>query len=273
MCTFQSLGQADNRSIAQYPSSVKWRHIWVIDRNRRWRTLRLVLVLFTIITLSCSPAMAGNQLYTGDPSTVPVGRLQFQLFQDTTPKRAYRLAGTAVTYGITPNLDMRAAYSRLWSTISPDAKIGPNFGFKWRFAGDGRREPSLAISGLYSTTSEVGGDQAKPDYGALLLFSYPSRYVTLLGNFGRVWVGEQRPDLYYLSFAATRRVSPYTLFALEYSDLRRIGQAPNQGVDAQYAAGIVYTSREQISYSFQAGYLPNNPRFSWRTTLGFSVYF
>lgn len=235
--------------------------------------LSRLLAVCSMYLLLHTPAMAGNQLYTGDASTVPPGRTQFQLMQDTTPKRAYRLAATALTYGVTSNMDARAAYGHLWSDISPDAKIGPNFGVKWRFVGDGRREPSMAASALCSTTSAADGGQAKPDYGALLILSYPSRYVTFLGNLGRVWVGEQKPDLYYLSFAATHLASPHTLLALEYSDLRRIGHVPNRGVDTQYAAGIVYTASNQVSYSFQTGYLPNNPRFRWRTTLGFSVYF
>lgn len=167
-----------------------------------------------IILVLILPAVADNQLYTGDATTVPIGRFQYQLFQDSTPSKAYRFAGTSLTYGISPNAEARLAYGRLWSNISFDAKIGPNIGAKWRFMGNGRTNPSMAVSVLYSQTDDIGGSPAKPDYGALLIASYPGKHATLLGNFGRVWVGESRPDLYYLSFASVWRVSPRTLFAL-----------------------------------------------------------
>lgn len=245
---------------------------YIRDLNGR-RTLRYFPTVCAVSVLFYTPATAGNQLYTGDPSTVPVGSLQFQLFQDSTPNRSYRFAGTSFTYGMSANVDVRAAYGRLWSNVGPDLKIGPNAGVKWRFVGDGWVKPSMAVSALASTTNVAGGARAKTDYGALLLVSYPSRYATLLGNFGRVWIAEQRPDLYYLSFAAVRSVSRRALVALEYSDLRRIGHAVDQGVDTQYAVGIVYAPDKKLSYSLQSGYLPNNARTHWRTTLGLSVLF
>lgn len=204
---------------------------------------------------------------------MPPGKVQFQLFQDTTPSRDYRVAGSHLTVGITDNLNLRAAYSYLWRTIGPDAEIGPNFGLKWRFMGNGKTTPSLAVSALYSVTDDVGGRPREADYGALLIGSYPSRNFTLLGNLGRVWVGEDIPDLYYLSFALVRNTSRYALVALEYSDLRPVENTSDQSVNSQYAAGIVYSPDRKWSYSLQVGYLPENPRFSWRSTVGVSVTF
>lgn len=232
------------------------------------------LLLFCIVsTLLHTPASAGNQLYTGDAFTVPPGKAQFQLFQDTTPNRTYRLAGSALTIGLTYNLDFRAAYSYLWNNIGPDAKIGPNFGFKWRFIGDGRRKPSMAVSALHSSNTTIGAGPRNTNFGALLIGSYPSRHFTFLGNLGRVWTGEDNPDLYYLSFALVRNTSKYTLMAVEYSDLRRTDRSGEQSVNSQYALGVVYSPDKKWSYSLQVGYLPENPRFSYRTTLGISVYF
>lgn len=241
-----------------------------IDRRPDLKALSAIWALCILLN---SPAAADNQLYTGDASTVPPHKMQYQLVQDSTPSRHYRFAGTSLTYGASTNSEVRLAIGHLWSNFSPDARVGPNAGAKWRFIGDGRREPSMAVSALVSQTDISGGGPFKPDYGALLIGSYPSRYVTFLGNFGRVWVGESRPDLYYLSFAATRRANIRTLVALQYSNLRRIGSVPAKNADTQYTAGIVYSPDRRVSYSLQVGYLPLNPRFHFRTTLSFSLTF
>jgi len=58
-------------------------------------------------------------------------------------------------------------------------------GFKWRFAGNGATDPSLAVSALYVLNHDVGGQNQKNDYGATLIGSYPARVATVLANFGR----------------------------------------------------------------------------------------
>lgn len=125
-------------------------------------------------------ALGSNQLYTGDPLTVAPGRTQFQLFTDHTRPASARLGGVAFRRGLTSNTEVKLAYSYLWNFGGPDVQLGPNVGFKWRFAGDGRKEPSLAVSTLYVFNHSVGGRSRRNDCAATLIGSYPTRYAEIL---------------------------------------------------------------------------------------------
>lgn len=219
-----------------------------------------------------TPTFAGNQLYTGDAFTVPPGRFQFQLFYNSTFGGAYRVSGTALTYGATSNVDVRLNNGHLWNNEGPDVKLGPNVGFKWRFVGNGLTTPSVAVSALYAINTGVSSQPHKNDWGALLIGQYPAGYFTLLGNFGRVFVGDPTPDLYYYGFALVRVASPRTLYAVEYSDLRRVGNTAN-GAATQVALGAVLGPRRQLSYSIQFAYLPNGQTVHYHMTVGVSKYF
>lgn len=218
-------------------------------------------------------ALGNNQLYTGDPSTVAPGETQVQLFTDTSRPKQTRLGGVAFRHGLTSNTDLKFAYSYLWNLDGPNVQLGPNVGVKWRFAGDGRKKPSLAVSTLYVINQSVGGRPRKDDYAATLIGSYPTRHVEFLANFGRVWVGDNVPDLRFVSVAAVRPVAKRTITALEYSSLTRIGTGGGRPLGRQVAAGLVYMSGSGWSYGFQAGYLLDNPNFKWHTTLGVATYF
>lgn len=217
--------------------------------------------------------LSNNQLYTGDPSTVPPNLTQLQLFTDSTYPGRSRLGGVALTRGITSNVDARLAYSYLWNFNGPNAKLGPNIGFKWRFVGDGIKRPSLAVSSLCVINQSIGGRSQKSDYAATLLASYPNKYAEILANFGHVWVGDNVPDLRYIGFALVRPVSKYTIIALEYSSLERTQASKRPALGNQIAAGIVYGKPGGWSYGFQIGYLPQGVRVKWHTTLGVSTYF
>jgi hypothetical protein len=225
----------------------------------------------------CSPrlasALGNNQLYTGDPSTVAPGKTQFQLYTDTSRAAQTRVGGVAFRHGLTRNTELKLAYSYLWNAAGPNVQLGPNIGLKWRFIGDGRKKPSMAISGLYVINHDIAGRSRKNDTGATLIGSYPTRYAELLGNYGHVWVGEKAPDLRYLSLAAVRPVAKTTVVALEYSSVARIGAGGPRPLGRQWAAGLVYGSGSGWSYGLQVGYLLDNPRSKWHTTLGVATYF
>lgn len=229
------------------------------------------MIAFIVLLPVC--VLGGNQLYTGDAKTVSVGQVQLQAYQDTTFSRKYRLAGSILTVGASDNIDFRLACGYLWNNQGQDARVGPNVGFKYRFFGDGKKNPSMAFSALYAINSGIDSKPHKNDFGMLLIGSYPGRLVTFLGNFGHVRVGDNKPNLYYLSMAAVRPTTKQTLVALEYSDLIRIGQNQKKGLDAQFAIGTVYTPDKRWSYSIQLGYLPYNPSIHYHTTIGISRYF
>ncbi len=234
-------------------------------------SLRTLITIFAACILFCTPVMGSNQLYTGDATTVPVDTVQLQVYQDTTPSRNYRIAGSAATLGVTSSTDIRLAYGYLWNNQGPDSTIGPNIGFKWRMVGNGVTNPSVAVSTLYAINNGAGG-AGKGDYGALLILSYPTRPVTFLANFGRVWIGDPKPDLYFIGLAAVHYLSRKTLLAIEYSDLIRIGSSPLGDIDGQYAIGTVYRADKIWSYGLQLGYLPNNPSTRFHTTISVSAY-
>lgn len=236
--------------------------------------MKTLACIFILICLPASAyALASNQLYTGDPSTVPPGKTQLQLYTDSTYPGRSRIGGVIFTRGITDNIDARFAYSYLWNFNGPNTQIGPNLGLKWRFLGDGYAKPSLAISTLAVLNQNIGGQSRKSDYASTLLASYPLKNVELLFNFGHVWIGDNFPDLRYLGLAAVGRISKYTLTALEYSSLERVDRGGPPVLGNQIAAGIVYGKPNRWIYSFQVGYLPEGVRVKWHTTLGVSTYF
>lgn len=234
------------------------------------RTLALVCLL--TLAPVWALALGNNQLYTGDPSTVSPGKTQFQLYTDASKPNQARLGGVAFRRGLTSNTELKLAYSYLWNFDGPDVSTGPNMGIKWRFAGDGRKKPSLAVSALWARTG-ISGQPNRDDRGATLIGSYPTRYGEILANFGRVWIGSNTPDLRFVSLAAVRPVAKRTIVALEYSSLTRIGSGGPSPLGRQIAAGMVYLSGSGWSYGFQAGYLVDNPKFKWHTTVGVATYF
>ncbi len=218
--------------------------------------------------------LGNNQLYTGDASTVAPGRTQLQIYTDTSRAAETRLGGLALRRGLTSNTEMKVAYSYIWNFAGPDVQIGPNAGLKWRFAGDGRRKPSLAVSGLYIVNHSVGGRSRKNDAAFTLLGSYTTPYAELLANYGRVWVGDDRSsDLRYLSLAAVRPVAKTLIAALEYSEIKRIHTGGPRPLGRQWAAGVVYLGGSGWSYGVQIGYLLDNPNANWHTTVGAATYF
>lgn len=213
-----------------------------------------------------------DQLYTGVPATIPAGRFQYQFAYDTDFGRQSRIGYTSLTGGLSSNFEVRAAYGHLWNLTGPDLRLGPTLGAKWRFAGDGWLRPSAAISTLYAFRDDVGGRPRGDDVGAALLISAPVDGTVVLGNLGRVWVGEDASDLVYLAFALARPIASRLLAAVQYNDFDRIG---GRGVDpsAQVALGLVWRPREKWTYSLQPAYLLEGRRAKWHTTVGVSVMF
>jgi len=236
-----------------------------------------VRVLACAFFLICAPAWAfglgSNLLYTGDATTVAPGKTQFLLFTDSTYPARARIGGINLRPGLTGNLDAKIGYSYLWNFSGPNAQLGPNLGLKWRFAGDGRKKPSLAVSTLYVINTDVGGRSHKNDWAATLIASYPTRAAEVLFNYGRVWVGDDVPDLRYVGVALVRPVSKHTLTALEYASLERIGPGGPAALGKQVSAGLVYAQPKSWSYGFQIAYLPEGVRVKWHTTLGVATYF
>lgn len=227
--------------------------------------------------LLCAPAWAfalgNNLLYTGDASTVPPGKTQALFFTDTTYPARARIGGINLRPGLTGNVDAKIAYSYLWNFSGPDAQLGPNIGLKWRFAGDGRKKPSLAVSGLYVINQDVGGRSHKNDWASSLIASYPTRAAEVLFNYGRVWVGDDVPDLRYIGVALVRPVSKHAITALEYSSLERIGTGGPRALGNQVSVGLVYVQPKSWSYGLQVAYLPEGARVKWHMTLGAAMYF
>jgi len=236
--------------------------------------LKYLFSIFLCLVI-CAGALAGtSQLYTGDAVTVAPGHAMFQSYYDASFGGPQRIAGSSLTFGATRKMDVRIGYGYLWSDIGPDVTLGPNIGMKWRFLGDGKRKPSMALSSLYSIDNKVGGKARKNDYGGLLILQYPTRPAIFLVNYGRVWIGESgSPDLRYFAFAAARYLNPDMLVALEYSDLERIGQSAKSGSGEQVAAGAVFSPGREWSYSAQLAYLPLGRNIHWHMTLGVSLNF
>ena len=233
--------------------------------------------VFCVVLILCvrgsALGLGSNLLYTGDATTVPQGQTQLLLMTDGSHPSRNRLAGINLRPGLTSNFDLKIAYSYLWNLAGPDAQLGPNVGFKWRFAGDGRKEPSMAVSSLYVINNDVGGRSHKNDWGATLIGSYPTRFAEVLLNYGHVWVGDNVPDMRYIGAALVRPVSKHTIVALEYSSLGRVNNGGPRALGAQYAAGLVYVQPKSWSFGLQIGYLPDGQNFQWHTTLGAATSF
>jgi hypothetical protein len=182
--------------------------------------------------------------------------------------RYNRLLRAAFTYGATGNLDARLTYGYLWNLRGTDLQIGPGIGGKWRFAGDGRRSPSLSFSFLYASNSRPGGRSKEHDLGTLLIVQYPVRPVTLLANLGRVWVSEDAPDLRYIALAVAAPISRRALAAVEYIDIDPLGDGPPGRSHGQAVLALVYNSSVGISYSLQIGRSTRAITPHWNTTLG-----
>lgn len=234
----------------------------------------VVPYVFMIMFLPvCALSLGSNLLYTGDALTVPPGKTQLLLFTDSTHPSQARIGGISLRPGLTSNVDVKVAYSYLWNLSGPNAQLGPNVGVKWRFAGDGRKEPSLAISSLYVINQDIGGRSHKSDWGATLIGSYPTRLAEALFNYGHVWVGDNVPDLRYLGAALVRPVSKHTLVAVEYSSLERVNPGGPPALGGQYAAGLVYVQPKSWSFGLQIAYLTDARNARWHTTLGAAMNF
>lgn len=215
-----------------------------------------------------------SQLYTGDAFTVPPGKTLLQIYYDSTFGGPQRLNGASMYFGTGWNTNIKLAYAYLWNNIGPDARLGPQIGYKWRFIGDGARKPSMAFSCLYAINNGTIKQAHGNDFGSLLIFQYPVKNYIYLANAGRVWVGDKAlPDLEYFSFAAGKFTNPRTLVALEYSRLARMSANWPQPPADQLALGLVYNPDIGPGYSVQFAYLPNNPRISFHMTFQISNYF
>lgn len=233
----------------------------------------IACVLLLIWVPASALGLGENQLYVGDPSTVKPGLTQLQLYTDATYPARARLGGMSLRRGLTTNTDLKLAYSYLWNFSGPDASLGPNIGLKWRFAGDGRMKPSLAVSALCVLNQESGGRAHKSDYGASLIGSCPTPVGVVLANYGHVWVGDNIPDLRYVGLALVRPVAKRTLVALEYSDFERVRNSGPNPPKRQIAAGMIYKGGSGWNYGLQVGYLPEGVKVKWHTTLGVATYF
>jgi hypothetical protein len=119
----------------------------------------------------------------------------------------------------------------------------------------------------------VGGRDRKNDIGGLLIVEYPTPVVTFLGNLGRVWVGDDIPDLQYAAFALARRVSPRVLLAAQYLDVTPLGIGPPGRQLTAYIGAIVYQASGRVGYSLQIGWVPRAQNAHLNATLGFSKFF
>lgn len=214
-----------------------------------------------------------DQLYTGSATTVAPGEVQFQFFYNTIFTGGLRLTGTSFTFGATGNADVKLGYGFLWNDTGPNAQIGPTIGAKWRLVGNGRTNASVAVSGLYAINQGVGGENRKNDAGGLLILQYPTRYVVLLANYGRVWVGDNIPDLRYVAVALAKPMTPRTLVAAQYISVSQIGMGPPGRQLEQYVGAIVYQAKHRTGYSLQVGFAPNGQRSHWNSTFGLSKFF
>jgi len=222
---------------------------------------------------TCAFGLGSNQLYTGDAWTVPAGKTQALMFTDHTRPVRTRLGGFALRHGLSSNADAKLAYSYLWNASGPNAEFGPNVGLKYRIAGNGLTNPSLAASLQYAASPRTGGRSHKSDYGATLIGSYPTPFAEILANFGRAFIGDDVPDLRLVSFAVVRPVASHALVAAEYSSIQRLGPGGPPVPRHQIAAAVVYGSRLGWSYSVEVGYLPDGERVKWHTTLGVGTVF
>lgn len=232
-----------------------------------------VVSLAAALLPSVAVALGQDQLYTGTAVTTPPGKLQYQIYYNTTFSGGARLGGTSFTYGASRSADVRVGYSYLWNYRGPDVQLGPNLALKWRFMGNGSTNPSASVSCMYALNEGLANQTRRNDVGGLLILQYPTRWCTLLGNLGRVWVGGENPDARFVAFAAGRMVTRRVLVAGQYVELASLGGGPRSRDVTNYVLGVVYIPSERLSYGLQIGYVPQ-ARFShWNATLGFSDTF
>lgn len=223
----------------------------------------------------CTRAFAGatSQLYTGDAVTVPPGQVMVQSYYDSTFGGPQRAAGGSLTFGATPRLDAKLGYGHLWNNIGPDVRLGPNFGMKWRFVGDGTRKLSVALSSLWAINSGIDNNSHKNDWGGLLIVQYPIKPSIFLANIGRVWIGDNdSPDLRYFALAAARFLSQRMPVAVEYSNLEQLSSSPRARSIEQIVGAVIYVPNQKLSYSAQLAYQPLSHESHFHLTLGISAY-
>ncbi len=236
--------------------------------------LRTVIGVCLLVSFcGCAFGLGQDQLYTGDARTVAPGRVQYQLFFNTTYKAGTKLGGTSFTFGATRNADVRISYSYLWNYHGPDVRLGPSIGAKWRFVGNGTTNPSVSLSGLYAFRQALADKARANDVGALLIVQYPTRYCTLLANLGRAWVSGPNADARYVALAAGKMVTPRVLAAAQYINLSDLGGGPRNRKLSSYVGAVVYLPSRNLGYSLQVGYSPAVRVSRWSTTLGFSDTF
>lgn len=226
--------------------------------------------------IACCGAAFGlgeDQLYTGDARTVRPGGLQLQAAYRGAFGEGARVGGASLTVGATPSMDVKLSYGYLWSYSGTNYRIGPSIGAKWRFVGDGQTEPSVALSGLCASRQRSGDPPSKADFGALLIFQQPTPVGTVLVNVGRVFVGENVPDLRYLAAALARRVTPHVLVAAQYIDVDQFGQGVPGREFSMWVGAVVYHPNKSTGYSMQIGYTPEAVQAHWNATLGIGLYF
>ena len=226
--------------------------------------------------LACCAAAFGlgeDQLYTGSARTTRPGGLQFQAVYRGTFGEGSRAAGGALYVGATPSIDVRFSYGYLWTYSGPNFRVGPSIGAKWRFIGNGRTNSSVALSAICSSGQRAGDPASKPDYGALLIFQQPTPAGIVLLNYGRVFVGENLPDLRYLAAALARPISPQVLVAAQYIDVEQFGVGVPGREFSMWVGAAVYHPNKSTVYSLQIGYVPGAVQAPWNATLGLGLYF
>lgn len=233
------------------------------------------LAIAAMIMACCGAAfgLGEDQLYTGSARTVLPGSFQLQAVYRGTFGEGSRSAGTSISTGITPKMDVKLSYGYLWSFSGPNFQIGPSIGAKWRLIGNGVTNTSVAISGLCASSSRAGDPPDKADYGALLIFQQPTPVAIILVNAGRVFVGDKVPDLSYFAAALARKVTPELLVAVQYINVGQIGMGVPGREFSMWVGAAVYRPNKSTGYSLQIGYVPGAIRAPWNATLGVGLYF
>ena len=247
----------------------------IIEKPRLGRAARAWALAGVMLVMTCSRVLALGEdlLYTGTAYTVPAGQTQLQLAYNTVFGAGVKVSGASLRFGATRNFDWKLGYGYLWNDRGPNVQIGPSASVKWRFVGDGRTTPSVAISALHATNRSAVDGSREQDSGAVLIAQLPTKHATLLANLGRVWVDGRGSDIYYEAFAAGRFVSRTTLLAVEYVAITPVGRRRAVSGKSQWVLGAVYTPQERTSWSLQIGYLPQPIGGShWTGTLGFGAY-
>ena len=70
-----------------------------------------VLVLLLALAVPRAFGMGEDQLYTGDASTTPPGRVKVRFFYNTIFDAGIKVSGTSLTFGLRDNVDARSPRS------------------------------------------------------------------------------------------------------------------------------------------------------------------